>query len=109
MVSPTSQQTRVLDWLRDHLPKDESIQLADITSMYTVVNVIGPKAGALISELSQSDININIVQPFTYKVSYSFIIQTIISNRYYNCFFFIPDCKHWLCFRRHDDGFHPYR
>lgn len=68
MVSPTSQQTRVLDWLKDHLPKDESIQLADITSMYTVVNVIGPKAGALISELSQSDID---VQPFTYKVSYN--------------------------------------
>lgn len=65
MVSPTSQQTRVLDWLMDHLPKDESIQLADITSMYTVVNVIGPKAGALISELSQSDID---VQSFTYKV-----------------------------------------
>lgn len=68
MVSPTSQQTRVLDWLKDHLPKDESIQLADITSMYTVVNVIGPKAGALISELSQSDIDVN-VQPFTYKAS----------------------------------------
>ncbi|VVC25267.1 Hypothetical protein CINCED_3A003153 [Cinara cedri] len=66
MVSPTSQQTRVLDWLKDHLPKDESIQLADITSMYTVVNVIGPKAGALMSELSQSDIELN-VQPFTYK------------------------------------------
>lgn len=66
MVSPTSQQTRVLDWLKDHLPKDESIQLADITDMYTVVNVIGPKAGALISELSQSDID---VQPFTYKAS----------------------------------------
>lgn len=67
MVSPTSQQTRVLDWLKDHLPKDESIQLADITSMYTVVNVIGPKAGALISELSLSDIDINL-QPFTFKV-----------------------------------------
>lgn len=68
MVSPTSQQTRVLDWLKDHLPKDESIQLADITSMYTVVNVIGPKAGALISELSQTEGEIN-VQPFTYKAS----------------------------------------
>jgi len=68
MVSPTSQQTRVLDWLSNHLPKDESIQLTDITSMYTVVNVIGPKAGALISELSQSDDDIN-VQPFTYKAS----------------------------------------
>ncbi|XP_050540511.1 pyruvate dehydrogenase phosphatase regulatory subunit, mitochondrial-like isoform X2 [Daktulosphaira vitifoliae] len=66
MVSPTSQQTRVLDWLKDHLPKDESIQLADITSMYTVVNVIGPKAGALISELSLSDVDINL-QPFTFK------------------------------------------
>lgn len=67
MVSPTSQQTRVFDWLKDHLPKDESIQLTDITSMYTVVNVIGPKAGALIAELSQSAVELN-VQPFTYKV-----------------------------------------
>lgn len=73
MVSPTSQQTRVLDWLKDHLPKDESIQLADITSMYTVVNVIGPKAGALISELSHYDVDVHI-QPFTYKVSSSVIL-----------------------------------
>lgn len=81
MVSPTSQQTRVLDWLKDHLPKDESIQLADITSMYTVVNVIGPKAGALISELSQSDVDIN-VQPFTYKVSKWIFFKIKISNYY---------------------------
>nr|XP_018910548.1 PREDICTED: pyruvate dehydrogenase phosphatase regulatory subunit, mitochondrial-like isoform X2 [Bemisia tabaci] len=64
MVSPTSQQTRVFEWLRRHLPTDHSVSLNDVTSMYTVINVVGPKARQLLSELSNVDIDL---QPFTYK------------------------------------------
>lgn len=64
MVSPTSQQTRIYEWMRRNLPSGSSITLSDVTSMYTVINVVGPKARALISELSKTDFNL---QSFTYK------------------------------------------
>lgn len=48
-----------------HLPSDRSVGLNDVTSKYTVINVVGPKATALLAELSNSDINL---PPFTYKV-----------------------------------------
>jgi len=40
------------------------VGLNDVTSKYTVINVVGPKATELLSELSNSDINL---LPFTYK------------------------------------------
>lgn len=65
MVSPTSQQTRVYEWISRHLPDEQhSIDLNDVTSMYTVINVVGPKAGELLGELSNSDMAL---QPFSYK------------------------------------------
>lgn len=66
MVSPTSQQTRIYEWMRRNLPSGSSITLSDVTSMYTVLSVIGPKARALMSELSKTDFNL---QKFTYKVN----------------------------------------
>ncbi|XP_029170477.1 pyruvate dehydrogenase phosphatase regulatory subunit, mitochondrial-like [Nylanderia fulva] len=64
MVSPTSQQTRIYQWMSRHLPTDYLVCLNDVTSKYTVINVVGPKATELLSELSNSDINL---APFTYK------------------------------------------
>ncbi|KOC68604.1 Pyruvate dehydrogenase phosphatase regulatory subunit, mitochondrial [Habropoda laboriosa] len=64
MVSPTSQQTRIYQWMSRHLPTDHSVGLHDVTSKYTVINLVGPKATGLLSELSNSDINLS---PFTYK------------------------------------------
>ncbi|ESO10632.1 hypothetical protein HELRODRAFT_109032, partial [Helobdella robusta] len=52
MIGPTVQQTRSYVWMRDHLPRDGSVQLTDVTSMYTALNVIGPKAQELLSELT---------------------------------------------------------
>lgn len=65
LVSPTSQQTKSFHWMRRHLPNDGSIDMKDVTSMYSVINVVGPKAKQILSELSQSDVNL---QPFTCKV-----------------------------------------
>ncbi|XP_001607504.2 pyruvate dehydrogenase phosphatase regulatory subunit, mitochondrial [Nasonia vitripennis] len=64
MVSPTMQQTRIYQWMSRHLPADHSVGLNDVTSKYTVVNVIGPKATQLLSELSHSDLKLS---SFTYK------------------------------------------
>lgn len=66
MVSPTSQQTRVYEWMTRNLEacRDSMVHLKDVTSMYTVINVVGPKARELMSELSNSDMNL---PPFSYK------------------------------------------
>lgn len=65
MVSPSSQQTRIYEWMENNLPsKDSSIKLSDETSMYTVINVVGPKALMLMSELTNSDVDL---PPFRYK------------------------------------------
>jgi len=55
IISPTAQQIRSFSWLREHLPEDGSVQLSDVTSMYTAINVIGPKAQELLSELTPYD------------------------------------------------------
>lgn len=65
MVSPTMQQTRVAEWMARHLPSDNSVQISDVTSMYTVLHVIGPKTKDLLSELTDEDLRLH---PFTYKV-----------------------------------------
>lgn len=64
MVSPTSQQTRVYEWISRNLPSKTSVVLNDVTSMYTVINVVGPKSTQLLSELSNSDLAL---APFSYK------------------------------------------
>nr|CAD7592919.1 unnamed protein product [Timema genevievae] len=64
MVSPTSQQTRIFEWMHQNLPSDSTVDITDMTSMYTVINVVGPKSRELMAELSNSDINLH---PFTYK------------------------------------------
>ena len=68
MVSPTTQQTRALEWMRRHLPSDNSVQISDVTSMYTVLHVIGPKSRELMSELTESDLK---MFPFSCRVSLS--------------------------------------
>lgn len=64
MVSPTSQQTRVYEWVSRNLPTNSPIVLNDVTSMYTVINVVGPKALQLLNELSNTDMAL---APFSFK------------------------------------------
>ncbi|XP_054278632.1 pyruvate dehydrogenase phosphatase regulatory subunit, mitochondrial-like [Macrosteles quadrilineatus] len=58
MVSPTSQQTRIYEWMRRNLPSGSPVVLNDVTSMYTVINMAGPKSRALLSELSNTEFRI---------------------------------------------------
>ncbi|XP_055609553.1 pyruvate dehydrogenase phosphatase regulatory subunit, mitochondrial-like isoform X2 [Uranotaenia lowii] len=64
MISPSSQQTRIYEWMSRNLPQDATVKLNDVTSMYTVLNVVGPKSTQLMSELSNSNVKL---QPFTYR------------------------------------------
>lgn len=68
LVGPTAQQTRSFDWIRDHLPTDGSVQLSDVTSMYTALDVIGPKAKELLSELTDTPLGKQEFMHMTCKV-----------------------------------------
>lgn len=57
IVSPTSQSTRSMKWLKSHVPENGSVFLSDVTSLYTALNVIGPKAKYLLAELSDENFN----------------------------------------------------
>ncbi|CAH1780294.1 unnamed protein product [Owenia fusiformis] len=57
LICSTSQQTRSQHWLRKHLPADGSVQIGDVTSMYTAINVIGPKAEELLSNLTDTNMS----------------------------------------------------
>lgn len=67
MIGPTAQTTRSLAWLRDHLPKDGTVQLNDVTSMYTAINVIGPKAEELLAQLTDTPLGKREFMHMTYK------------------------------------------
>ncbi|XP_052022146.1 pyruvate dehydrogenase phosphatase regulatory subunit, mitochondrial isoform X2 [Apodemus sylvaticus] len=52
MISPTDQQVHCWAWLNKYLPKDSNLLLEDVTWKYTALNLIGPRAVDVLSELS---------------------------------------------------------
>ena len=50
--------------MEHHLEGFNSVSLQDITSMYTVLTLVGPKAKDLMAEMCETDINL---QPFTFR------------------------------------------
>ncbi|XP_014279894.1 pyruvate dehydrogenase phosphatase regulatory subunit, mitochondrial isoform X1 [Halyomorpha halys] len=67
MVAPTIQQTRSKVWIQRHLPKDGSVCLSDVTSMYTAICIMGPLTRSLLSELTEQDLRPKSFPFFTYK------------------------------------------
>lgn len=57
MLAPTIQQTKVMDWLVRQISLGTNVTVADITSMYTVLSVVGPKSRDLLTLLSNADLN----------------------------------------------------
>ncbi|ESO90306.1 hypothetical protein LOTGIDRAFT_123647 [Lottia gigantea] len=49
LTCPATQQTRALSWLRRHLPAGGSVQVSDVTSVYSGIKMIGPHAQSLLS------------------------------------------------------------
>nr|XP_003229415.1 PREDICTED: pyruvate dehydrogenase phosphatase regulatory subunit, mitochondrial [Anolis carolinensis] len=52
MISPTDQQVHCWAWLKKHMPEDSNLVLEDVTWKYTALNLIGPRAVDVLSELS---------------------------------------------------------
>lgn len=74
MVAPTKQQTRIAEWMQRHMPSDNSVQISDVTSMYTVILVIGPKSRELLSQVTEGQADVK-MHPFTYKASKNFLTK----------------------------------
>lgn len=67
MIAPTIQQTRCKAWIQRHLPKDGSVSMSDVTSMYTAICIMGPLTRSLLSELTDQDLRPKAFPFFTYK------------------------------------------
>ncbi|XP_023287737.1 pyruvate dehydrogenase phosphatase regulatory subunit, mitochondrial isoform X2 [Orussus abietinus] len=67
MIAPTIQQTRCKHWIRRHLPTDGSVAVADVTSAYTAICIMGPATRQILSELTDSDVSPKKFPFFTFK------------------------------------------
>ncbi|CAK6436780.1 unnamed protein product [Pipistrellus nathusii] len=56
MISPTDQQVHCWAWLKKHMRLDSDLILEDVTWKYTALNLIGPRAVDVLSELSYAPI-----------------------------------------------------
>ncbi|MBN3290453.1 PDPR phosphatase, partial [Polypterus senegalus] len=52
IISPTDQQVHCWSWMKQHMPNDHELQLEDVTWKFTALNLIGPRAMDVLSELS---------------------------------------------------------
>lgn len=57
MLAPTTQQTRIMDWMRRQITAEACVSVSDITSMYTVLCVVGPKSKEMLSLMCNTDLN----------------------------------------------------
>jgi len=55
-------------WLQKHLPKDGSVQIRDVTSMYSGLNLIGPHAQQLLSDVTETSTAKHDFKPMTSQV-----------------------------------------
>lgn len=69
LICPTIQHARCRSWLQRHAPPDGSVVVADITSLYTALCVMGPLARELLSEVTDQDLSPRSFPFFTFKVS----------------------------------------
>lgn len=67
MIAPTIQQTRCKTWIARHLPRDGSVSLSDVTSVYTAISILGPFTRLLLSELTDTDLSAKNFPFFTFK------------------------------------------
>ncbi len=44
-------------WIRRHLPRDGSVQMADLTSAYTTIGLWGPRARDILQRLTRDDVS----------------------------------------------------
>jgi len=56
LMSPSIQQTRSHTWMKHNLPPTNDVFLQDVTSLYTTLCIMGPRAPELMSRLSDVDL-----------------------------------------------------
>jgi glycine cleavage system aminomethyltransferase T/glycine/D-amino acid oxidase-like deaminating enzyme len=57
ILTGSAQATRDFNWIERHIDTDEYASLVDVTSAYSVISVMGPKAEALLRRLSPHDLS----------------------------------------------------
>jgi 4-methylaminobutanoate oxidase (formaldehyde-forming) len=57
ILTGSAQATRDADWVERHIRDDEFAALVDVTSAFSIVSVMGPKAEALLVRLSPQDLS----------------------------------------------------
>src|SRR6266536_5570255 len=57
ILTGSAQATRDADWIERHIGEGEFAALVDVTSAYSVLSVMGPKAEALLGRLSPDDLS----------------------------------------------------
>ncbi|XP_022104313.1 pyruvate dehydrogenase phosphatase regulatory subunit, mitochondrial-like isoform X2 [Acanthaster planci] len=67
LICPTIQQVKGYHWIARHLPKDGSVKLQDVTSQYTGLNVLGPKARDVLQKLTITPLSAASFKPFCHK------------------------------------------
>ena len=70
IVTGSAQTVRDFDWISRHIGADEHAVLTDITAMYSVLSVMGPKARELLARVSPDDLS-----PEGLKFSWSRVID----------------------------------
>ncbi|XP_055891264.1 pyruvate dehydrogenase phosphatase regulatory subunit, mitochondrial-like [Biomphalaria glabrata] len=68
IICPATQQTRCIAWLNYHLPPDGSVQVTDVTSMFSGINIIGPHAQQLLADVSEFPTTKTAFRPMTSNV-----------------------------------------
>ena len=56
MLAPTTQQTRIMDYMRRQITPEACVSVADVTSKYSVLSVVGPKSREMLSLISNTDL-----------------------------------------------------
>jgi glycine cleavage system aminomethyltransferase T/glycine/D-amino acid oxidase-like deaminating enzyme len=57
ILTGSAQTTRDIDWIARHIAVDEHAALVDVTSAYSVISVMGPKAESLLNAVSPDDLS----------------------------------------------------
>ncbi|TMG96985.1 MAG: FAD-dependent oxidoreductase [Betaproteobacteria bacterium] len=57
ILTGSAQATRDFNWIERHIDADEHASLVDVTSAYSVISIMGPKAEALLRRLSPHDLS----------------------------------------------------
>jgi len=57
VVTGSAQATRDADWITRHIGSDEHVTLTDVSAMYCVLSVMGPKARELLARVCPDDLS----------------------------------------------------